>query len=49
MKNYAKVGKRIGRPAFRTPATFRYRAYLKVAGAKLGKNKNRPSFDTKQN
>jgi hypothetical protein len=34
MKNYAKVGNKKGRPAFRTPATFRYRAYLKVAGTK---------------
>ncbi len=29
MKNYAKVGKRKGRPAFRTPASYRYRASLK--------------------
>lgn len=35
MKNYAKVGNRRGRPAYRTPASFRYRAYLKNARWKL--------------
>ncbi len=29
MKNYAKIGKRLGRPAYRTPASFRYQASLK--------------------
>lgn len=34
MKNYAKVGKRRGKPAYRTPASFRYRQCLKVRKAK---------------
>lgn len=29
MKDYAKVGNRKGRPAYRTPASFRLRRYLK--------------------
>jgi hypothetical protein len=28
MKNYAKVGRREGRPAFRTPSPFRYRQFI---------------------
>jgi len=30
MKNYAKVGKRVGRPAYRTPASFRVRKSLET-------------------
>jgi hypothetical protein len=37
MKNYAKVGKRQGKPAYRTPASFRYRQCLKTAKAKIRK------------
>ncbi len=37
MKNYAKVGNRKGRPAYRTPASFRYRQCLKVTKAKIKK------------
>lgn len=29
MKNYAKVGGKKGRPAYRTPSSFRYRQVLK--------------------
>ena len=37
MKNYAKVGTRKGKPAFRTPAMFRYKKYMqaKPFGAKF--------------
>lgn len=34
MKNYAKVGKRQGKPAYRTPASFHFRQYLKIRKAK---------------
>jgi len=34
MKNYSKIGNRKGNPAYRTPALFRYRQYLKVQKAK---------------
>ncbi len=37
MKNYAKVGNRKGKPAYRTPSFFRYRQYLKVRKAKIKK------------
>lgn len=30
MKNYAKIGKRQGRPAYRTPSDFKLRRHLKV-------------------
>jgi len=33
MKNYAKVGKRTGRPAYRTPALFCYRQYFEIKKA----------------
>jgi len=35
MKNYAKIGNRRGKPAYRTPASFRYRKYLKTAKSKI--------------
>ncbi|MEK7624608.1 MAG: hypothetical protein AAB404_02740 [Patescibacteria group bacterium] len=35
MKNYAKVGNRRGRPAYRTPSSFRSRQYLKVVKTKF--------------
>lgn len=38
MKNYAKVGNRKGLPAYRTPATFRYRKYLKLIKIKNQQN-----------
>jgi len=34
MRDYAKVGNKKGRPAYRAPATFRYRGYLKTAKLK---------------
>jgi len=30
MRNYAKVGGKIGKPGYRTPSGFRYRKYLKT-------------------
>lgn len=30
MKNYAKVGNRKGKPAYRTPSSFRYRNIVRV-------------------
>lgn len=41
MKNYAKVGKRLGKPAYRTPSSFRYKQNVKIRGIKRGKNKSR--------
>ena len=38
MKNYAKIGKRQGRPAYRTPSGFKYRKHLKTIKIKR-KNK----------
>jgi hypothetical protein len=35
MRNYAKIGKRAGLPAYRTAATFRFRKYLKIAKVKI--------------
>ncbi len=29
MANYSKVGNRAGKPAYRTPSSFRYRKYIK--------------------
>lgn len=37
MKDYAKVGNKRGRPAYRTQATFRYRKYLSNIKTKSGK------------
>ena len=37
MKDYAKVGKRQGLPAYRTAASFRYRKYLLTAKTKSNK------------
>jgi len=34
MKDYAKVGKRQGKPAYRTPASFRFRKSLKISKIK---------------
>jgi len=34
MKNYAKVGNRDGRPAYRTASVFRYKKYVTVAHSK---------------
>lgn len=34
MRNYAKVGARPGRPAYRTPALFRYRKYIETVKTK---------------
>jgi hypothetical protein len=39
MKNYAKIGNRQGKPAYRTPATFRYRKYLKNVKIKAERKK----------
>ncbi len=36
MKNHSKVGKRPGRPTFRTPAVFRFHKYLDVRRQKTG-------------
>jgi hypothetical protein len=38
MKNYAKVGKRLGRPAYRTPASFRVRKSLEIKSIPKTKN-----------
>ena len=35
MKNYAKVGNRKSKPAYRTPASFRYRKHLKNTKTKI--------------
>ena len=35
MKNYAKIGNRKGKPAYRTPAVFRFRQYLKISKIKI--------------
>lgn len=32
MKNYAKVGSKRGRPAYRTQAAFRFRKYVSLKG-----------------
>jgi len=37
MKNYAKVGNRKGKPAYRTPSGYRYRQHLKTAKIKSAK------------
>jgi len=37
MKNYAKVGNRNGRPAYRTAAAFRFRKFQEVRRVKAGK------------
>ena len=34
MRSYHKIGKQKDRPAYRTPAGFRYRKYLKIAKIK---------------
>lgn len=34
MKNYAKIGKRKGLPAFRTPSVFRYKKYKNIKKVK---------------
>jgi len=33
MKNYAKVGNRRGKPAYRTPSSFRFKQVLKTRKA----------------
>lgn len=38
MKNYAKVGNRTGRVAYRTAAVFRYKQYLKIQKRKQRKH-----------
>ncbi len=35
MKRYDKVGNRPNQPAYRTPALFRYRHYLKIQKRKI--------------
>jgi len=40
MRNYAKVGARPGRPAYRTPALFRYRKYVETVKSKIRRTKN---------
>jgi len=35
MKNYAKIGNRRGKPAYRTPSSFRFRQVLNVRKAHL--------------
>ncbi len=37
MRNYAKVGGRKGRPAYRTPAMFRYKKHIQNIKLKGGK------------
>lgn len=39
MKNHAKVGGRKGRPAYRTPAHFRFNTKNRVAVARVGQEK----------
>jgi hypothetical protein len=41
MKNYAKVGKREGKPAYRTPSSFRVRQAIKAVNAKSSRRFNR--------
>jgi|GEM_PF-777355 len=41
MKNYSKVGKRTGRPAYRTPSSFRYKKYVQVRAISLPNKKSR--------
>ncbi len=38
MKKYDQLGNRLSKPAYRTPALFRYRQYLKVQKTKVSKN-----------
>jgi hypothetical protein len=38
MKNYAKVGKRPGRPAYRTPSSFKIRKAISIQAGKRGKS-----------
>jgi hypothetical protein len=42
MKNYAKIGNRPGKPAYRTQAMFRIRNYLKVSKLKAAKSPKGP-------
>jgi hypothetical protein len=37
MKNYAKVGGKAGKPAYRTPSSFRYGKHLKITKIKRKK------------
>lgn len=37
MKNYSKVGKKSGRPAYRTPSSFRYKQFIKLSKIKRSK------------
>jgi hypothetical protein len=39
MKKHSKVGNRPGKPAYRTPALFRFRKYLKVQKVKSTRHK----------
>ena len=41
MKNYAKVGNRRGKPAYRTPSSFRFKQVLKTRKAYLCGQKNK--------
>lgn len=41
MKNYAKVGGKKGKPAYRTPALFRYRQYIKIQKSKTSPSKKK--------
>jgi hypothetical protein len=36
MKNHSKVGKKPGRPTYRTQDSFKFRKYLKVKTLKIG-------------
>lgn len=49
MKNYAKVGNKKGKPAYRTPSSFKIRQSLKIANLKSPKQKQRKKDDRFQN
>lgn len=44
MKNYAKVGNKKGKPAYRTPSSFKIRQSIKISNLKnlRQKSKKRP-------
>lgn len=49
MKNYAKVGNKKGKPAYRTPSSFKIRQSIKIANLKSQKQKRRKKYDEFQN
>lgn len=45
MTNYSKVGNRNGKPAYRTPSSFRYRKHIKIAIIKSKNGISKKSFN----